>query len=84
MIGIEIVKDQHTKEPAPNLRDAIVNRAFHSGLLILGSGENTLRLCPPLLIDEEQADFAIRTLEACIGEVEKSGLGSSERGESLW
>jgi 4-aminobutyrate aminotransferase len=73
MIGVEIVKDQCTKEPAHDLRDAIVNRAFHSGLLILGSGENTLRLCPPLLIDEEQADFAIRTLEACIAEAEKSG-----------
>jgi 4-aminobutyrate aminotransferase len=73
MIGIEIVKDQRTKEPAHDLRDAIVNRAFHSGLLILGSGENTLRLCPPLVIDEEQADFAIRALEACIAEIEKSG-----------
>jgi 4-aminobutyrate aminotransferase len=71
MIGVEIVKDQATKERAHDMRDAIVNRAFHSGLLILGSGENTLRLCPPLVIDEEQADFTIRTLEACIAAVEK-------------
>src|SRR5437667_795466 len=27
--------------------------AFHSGLLVLGAGENTLRLSPPLLIDQE-------------------------------
>ena len=33
--------------------------AFHKGLLVLGAGENTLRLSPPLLIDEEQADFAV-------------------------
>ena len=32
MIGIEIVKDRKTKEPAPELRDAIVNRAFTKGL----------------------------------------------------
>jgi 4-aminobutyrate aminotransferase len=47
-----------------------VDRAFHKGLLVLGAGENTLRLSPPLLIDEEQADFAVQTLEACIREAE--------------
>jgi 4-aminobutyrate aminotransferase-like enzyme len=38
---------------------------------LLGAGENTVRLSPPLMIDEEQADFAVRTLEACLSEVEK-------------
>jgi len=71
MIGIEIVRDQRTKEKAANLRNAIVDAAFHKGLLILGAGENTIRLSPPLLIDEEQADFAVRTLEECIREAEQ-------------
>jgi len=39
---------------------------------LLGAGENTIRIAPPLLIDEEQAGFAAQTLEACISEVEKS------------
>lgn len=72
MIGIEIVRDRQTKEPAPDLRRRILEAAFYKGLLILGAGESTLRLAPPLLIDEEQAAFAIRTLEACIDEVERS------------
>ena len=38
------------------------------GLLVLGAGENTIRLSPPLLIDQEQADFAVRTLEDCFRE----------------
>ena len=71
MIGIEIVRDQRTKERAADLRNAIVDMAFHKGLLILGAGENTIRLSPPLIIDEEQADFAIRTLEECFCEAEK-------------
>ena len=71
MIGVEIVRDRRTKEKAPDLRNAIVDLAFHKGLCILGAGENTLRLSPPLLIDEEQADFAVRTLEACLTEAEK-------------
>jgi 4-aminobutyrate aminotransferase len=70
MIGIEIVADQRTKEPAPKLRDAVENLAFSKGLLVLGAGANTLRLAPPLLINEEQADFAVETLEACIREAE--------------
>jgi 4-aminobutyrate aminotransferase len=70
MIGIEIVSDQKTKEPAPKLRDSIEDLAFSKGLLILGAGPNTIRLAPPLLIDEEQADFAIQILEECIRETE--------------
>ena len=72
MIGIEFVRDQKTKEKAHDLRDRIVDMAFHKGLLVLGSGQNTLRLCPPLLVEEEQADFALRTLDSIITEVEKS------------
>ncbi|MFI5057079.1 MAG: acetyl ornithine aminotransferase family protein [Candidatus Acidiferrales bacterium] len=71
MIGIEIVRDQRTKEKAADLRNAIVDLAFHKGLLVLGAGENSLRLAPPLLIDEEQADFAVKTLEECFREAEK-------------
>jgi 4-aminobutyrate aminotransferase len=71
MIGIEVVRDQRTKERAADLRNAIVEAAFHKGLLVLGAGENTFRLSPPLLIDEEQADFAVRTLEECLQTVEK-------------
>ncbi|MGC1660530.1 MAG: acetyl ornithine aminotransferase family protein, partial [Candidatus Acidiferrales bacterium] len=52
MIGIEFVRDQKTKERAPELRNKIVQMAFHKGLLVLGSGDTTLRLCPPLLVEE--------------------------------
>ena len=72
MIGIEFVRDQKTKEKAPRISAiAIVDMAFHKGLLVLGAGENTIRLSPPLVIDEQQADFAIRTLEECFREAEK-------------
>jgi len=70
MIGIELVRDQKTKEPAPELRRHVLDMAFQKGLLVLGAGESTLRLAPPLVIDEEQAEFAVRTLDACIGEAE--------------
>jgi 4-aminobutyrate aminotransferase len=71
MIGIEFVRDQKTKEKAPDLRNRVMDAAFHKGLLVLGAGENSLRLAPPLVIDEEQADFAVRTLDECISEAER-------------
>ena len=71
MIGVEIVRDQRTKEKAADLRDAVVTNAFHRGLLTLGSGENSIRMSPPLIIDEEQADCAIRIMEDSIREAEK-------------
>jgi len=72
MIGVEFVRDQKTKEKAADLRDRVVDNAFHRGLLTLGSGENSIRLSPPLIIDEEQAEGAIRIMEESIREAEKS------------
>jgi 4-aminobutyrate aminotransferase len=66
MIGVEMVRDQQTKERAPDLRDRLEFLAFERGLLILGCGPNSIRLCPPLVITKDQADFAIDTLEQCL------------------
>lgn len=66
MIGIEFVTSRETKERAGQLRDRVVQLAFDRGLLVLGAGESTLRLSPPLVITREQADFAVDTLEECI------------------
>jgi 4-aminobutyrate aminotransferase len=66
MIGVELVRDRKTKEKAGAMRDRVVDLAFERGLLILGAGENTLRLCPPLIISRDQCDFAIDTLEECL------------------
>jgi 4-aminobutyrate aminotransferase len=72
MIGVEFVRDQRTKEKAPAVRDQVIEAAYRKGLLVLGAGENSLRLAPPLIIDEEQAEFAVQTLDACISEAERS------------
>jgi 4-aminobutyrate aminotransferase len=66
MIGIELVRDQATRQRTPELRDRVVELAFERGLLILGAGENSIRLCPPLVVTREQCDFAVETLEECL------------------
>jgi 4-aminobutyrate aminotransferase len=72
MIGIELVRDQKTKEKAPELRNRVIDLAYRKGLLVLGAGDNSLRLAPPLIIDLEQAEFALNTLDACISQAERS------------
>jgi 4-aminobutyrate aminotransferase len=71
MIGVEIVKDKKTKAIAHDERDRIVELAFARGILFLGAGENSVRISPPLVLTQEQADIAMDVLEECIGIVEK-------------
>jgi 4-aminobutyrate aminotransferase len=72
MIGIEIVKDKKTKAVAGKERDRIVDQlCFERGVLMLGCGETTIRLSPPLIITNEQADIAMDVLEECIEIVNK-------------
>jgi 4-aminobutyrate aminotransferase len=66
MIGIELVRDQATREKAPDLRDRVLGLTFERGLLVLGAGDNTIRLSPPLTITRDQCDFAVETLEQCL------------------
>ena len=61
MIGIELVRDQKTKEKATDLRNKLVQMAFHKGLLVLGSGDTTLRLCPPLSDRRSASRFRAQT-----------------------
>jgi 4-aminobutyrate aminotransferase len=71
MIGIELVKNQQTREPNPQARRRVVERAFELGLLILGCGASTIRLMPPLVVEPEHADFALDVLDRTLAEMEK-------------
>ena len=75
MIGIELVKDRHAKTRARDWRDTAVRKAFEKGLLILGCGENTLRLMPPLIVTREQAEVALALLDEVLTEVARENAG---------
>jgi 4-aminobutyrate aminotransferase len=66
MIGVEIVTDKEAKTQGGVERDKIVELAFEHGVLFLGCGPNSIRICPPLIITKEQADIAMDVLEECI------------------
>jgi 4-aminobutyrate aminotransferase len=78
MIGIELVKDKTTREPAPALRNRVETLCFEKGLMILGCGETSIRLCPPLIVTEDEASVALDILEDCLTQVEKEFAAKPE------
>ncbi len=72
MIGVEIVRNQQTREKAPDLRDHIEALAFERGVLLLGCGESAIRLSPPLVIQKDQADHALNVIEECLAVAQDS------------
>jgi 4-aminobutyrate aminotransferase len=71
MIGVEIVKDQATREYGASERDRVVELAFERGVLFLGCGPSTVRIAPPLIVTKDEADVAMDALEESIAVVEK-------------
>jgi 4-aminobutyrate aminotransferase len=69
MIGLELVRDRATREPAGDLVHRLVDLAFGRGLLLLGCGRSTLRLAPPLVVDADDVDAGLELLDACLSEL---------------
>jgi len=66
MVGIELVMNQETKEPAPRLRDDAVNKAFERGLLTLGCGPNSIRFIPPLNVSAQHIDEGMEIFDEAL------------------
>ena len=65
MIAIELVRDRATKEPAPDVLLRVQDEAKARGLIIGRGGlhGNVIRICPPLIVSERDADDAVRVLD---------------------
>jgi 4-aminobutyrate aminotransferase len=68
MIGIELVTDRHSRKPATDFTNRLLDVAFRNGLLLLSCGSSTLRLMPPLMIDRPITDEALQLLDASIAQ----------------
>ena len=69
MVGVELVKDRHTKERATVWRNEVIQKAFQKGLLLLGCGENTIRFSPALTVTSEEIDACLSIFEESLREV---------------
>ncbi len=66
MIGIELVRDRKTKEPAKKEASQVLNKCFKKGLMILSCGESTVRIMPPLVINREELDRGLEILSTVL------------------
>jgi 4-aminobutyrate aminotransferase len=66
MIGVEFVKDRRTKEYASKEKSHIVDYAFKNGIMLLGAGPTSIRLCPPLTLINDHVDIFIEVFEKAI------------------
>ena len=74
MVAVELVKDRETKEPATGWRSKVIASAFRKGLLILGCGENSIRLSPALSVTSEEVDRCLEIFEVALQDATKSKL----------
>jgi alanine-glyoxylate transaminase/(R)-3-amino-2-methylpropionate-pyruvate transaminase len=68
MLGIELVKDRKTKEPAKDECVAVFEACREMGLLIGKGGlwGNTLRIKPPMIFSTSDADFLLGVLDEAL------------------
>jgi 4-aminobutyrate aminotransferase-like enzyme len=71
VMGIEFVKDKQTKEPAPELIRTVIDRCAENGLLVgsVGMYGNVIRVAPPLVITQQQADESLAVMERVMSDI---------------
>jgi 4-aminobutyrate aminotransferase-like enzyme/Ser/Thr protein kinase RdoA (MazF antagonist) len=69
-LGVELVRDRESREPATEEASYVVNRLRERGVLTGTDGphENVLKLRPPLVVSESDADLFVTTLDEVLGE----------------
>jgi 4-aminobutyrate aminotransferase-like enzyme len=74
MQGTELVLDRDSKEPAPQLANAMLNVTRKIGLLIGKGGMdgNTLRIAPPLSTTKEHIEEALEKLDYAFAQVQET------------
>lgn len=71
MVGMELVVDRKTKEPATALTKQLVNRCREKGLVMISAGthSNIIRPLMPLVITDEQLEKGLSIIEESLGEL---------------
>jgi 4-aminobutyrate aminotransferase-like enzyme len=71
VMGVELVKDKKTKEPAPDLTKKLIDVTAQNGLLIgsVGIYGNVIRVAPPLVITEAEAHESLDIFEKSLAQL---------------
>ena len=72
VIGLEIIEETESKKPSPELTQKLIFRCGEYGMLLgkVGLHGNVIRIAPPLLITEEEAEMGVAIMDKAITEIE--------------
>ncbi len=65
-IGMELVKDRKTKEPAVKGLEDVLKECFYNGLIILPAGKSVVRIIPPLTVSQKSVESGMDILEEAV------------------
>ena len=68
-LGLDLVRDRATREPAREEAYAICERLREQGAIVqpTGDGMNVLKIKPPLVIERRDVDWFLETLDGILG-----------------
>jgi len=78
MLAFELVRDKESKAMFPRevtsngkgIQQVFVGSAFKKGLILFGCGFNSIRLSPPLVVSQRDAELALGVIEEVVTEIE--------------
>ncbi len=79
MVGIELVRDRGTREPAKAETNAVLKQACESGVIMISAGTygNVVRLLVPLVVSDAELDEGLGVIEDALGRVSGGSTVSS-------
>ena len=60
--------------PDGHVANAVQNRCFEKGLLVLEAGENVVRMTPPLVLTAQEAETGLRLFSDTVSEISEGGF----------
>ncbi len=77
-LGVELVEDRESRTPAAAKASYVVNRAREEGVLLSTDGRdhNVIKIKPPIVFSEQDADLLVETLDLLLGEDYPAGHGA--------
>ena len=72
VMGLEIIEEQESKKPSSELTQKIIFRCGEYGMLLgrVGFYGNVIRIAPPLVITEEEAEIGVEIMDKALTEIE--------------
>ncbi len=69
-LGVDMVKDRETREPATDLASKVVNGLRERGILTgsIGPYDNILKLRPPMVFSTENADYFLEIVDGVLSD----------------